>query len=89
MVGTTNVCETGKDDLGDDSAKFAASSCDAVARGTITSGEELSWDQESGGIGAKVLEEVGKTVQEHEDPLGHSRRDELIVREACRDIYGL
>lgn len=33
---------------------------------TITSGEGLSRNNESGGIRTKVLEEVGETVEENE-----------------------
>lgn len=34
--------------------------------GTITSWKDLSWDNEGGGVGSKILEKVGEAVEEHE-----------------------
>ena len=49
----------------------------------ITGGEHLSRNDECGGIGSKILEETGYTVQERE-PLGIGvTRSQLFVTEAC------
>lgn len=33
---------------------------------SVSSGEDLSGNDEGGGVGSEVLEEVGETVKEHE-----------------------
>lgn len=49
---------------------------------TIAGREDLSRDDESGGVGAEVLEEVGKAVQGNESADGV--RLELVVAETLR-----
>jgi len=84
-VGTTDVPKLGESDLGDNSAKLTGSGRDTVSGGTVTSGEHLSRNDESGGVGAKVLEEVGQAVEEDESLGSTSGGDKLVVCEAHDD----
>jgi len=84
-VGTTNVTETSETDLGNDSPEFTRSGRDTVCGGTVTSGECLSRNDESGGVGAKVLEEVGQAVEEDESPGSTRGGDKLVVSETHGD----
>ena len=52
-----------------------------MARRTITCWEYFARNDKGGGVGAKVLEEVGQAVQEHECTLG-AVVDHLVVSEA-------
>ena len=65
-VGSTNVLEASETDLGNDSSELTGGSRNAMGGGTVTSGEGLSRNDEGGGVGAKVLEEVGQAVEEDE-----------------------
>ena len=80
-VGTTDVAKLSKTDLGDDSTEFTGSSGDTVCGGTVTSGEDLTRDNEGSGVGAKVLEEVCQAVEEDESLGSTTGRDELVVGE--------
>lgn len=57
-IGTTDVAKRSETDLGDDSSKFTGSGGDTVCGGSVASGEDLTRDDEGGGIGAEVLEEI-------------------------------
>ena len=72
LVGTTFVCQTSETHLCHDGSKLAASSRDTVSGRTVTSREHLSGNDESGGIGPEILEEIGETIEYHEafDRLG-------------------
>ena len=52
-----------------------------MARRTISCWEDFARNDEGGGVGAKVLEEVGQAVQEHECTLG-AVVDHFVVSEA-------
>ncbi len=65
LASPTDILELTEPDLGDDCAQFAAAGGDTVRGGAISGGEDLSWDDESGGVGSKVLEEVGQAVEEY------------------------
>lgn len=65
-VGSSDIWKLGETDLGDDSTKFTGSSRNTVSGGTISGGEDLSRNNKGGGVGSKVLEEVGKAVKEDE-----------------------
>lgn len=52
---------------------------------TITSWEGLARDNESGGVGAEVLEEVGQAVEEDEGLGGGGGSGELVVTETHDD----
>ena len=84
-VGTTNVLETSEADLSDNSSELSRRGRDTVCGGTVTGGEDLARDNEGGGVGAKVLEEVCQAVEEDES-LGAGRSgDELVICEAHAD----
>lgn len=71
LVGSTDILELHKADLGDNSTKLTTGSRDTVSSRSITSREDFSWDDEGGGVGTKVLEEVGEAVKDDES-LGSS-----------------
>jgi len=84
-VGATNVTKRGEPDLGDDSTKFAGSGGNTVGGGTVTSGEDLTGDDEGGGVGAEVLEKVGEAIEEDESFGSTSGGDKLVVAETHGD----
>jgi len=84
-IGTTDITKTGEADLGNNSSKFARSGRDTVGGRTVTSGEDLAGDNESGGVGAKVLEEVGQAVEEDESLLSGIGGGQLVVCETHDD----
>jgi hypothetical protein len=84
-VGTTNVTEPSETDLGNDGSKLSRSGRYAVRGRTVTGGEDLTGDDEGGGVGAKVLEEIGDTVEEDESLGSSGSGDELVVRETHDD----
>lgn len=87
-VRATDVSERSETDLGNDSTKLSRGGRDTVCGGTVTSGEDLTRDDEGGGVGAEVLEEVGHAVEEDEG-LGSSRTgDKLVVSETHADESG-
>ena len=88
MVGTTDVTKTGETDLGNDSPELTRRGGDTVCGRTVTSGEDLTGNYEGGDVGAKVLEEVGQTVEEDESFFAAIRGDELVVCEAHDDESG-
>jgi len=47
--------------------------------------KDLSWDDEGGGIGAEILEEIRQAIQEHKRLLGTITRGELIIPKAHDD----
>jgi hypothetical protein len=81
IVGTADVTELGKSDLGNNSAKLAGSGRDAVGSGTVTGGEDLSRNDEGRDVGAKVLEEVRQTVEEDESLGSSTGGSKLLVCE--------
>ena len=85
LVGATDVSELSETDLGDDSSKFTGSSGDTMCSGTITSGEGLTRNDEGGGVGAEVLEEVGEAVEEDEGLGSTGGGGKLVVRETHAD----
>lgn len=84
-VGTADVTKPSESDLGNNSAKLTGSGRDTMGGGTVTSGEDLSWNDESRGVGAKVLEEVRQTVKEDESLLSRVGGGKLVVRETHDD----
>lgn len=85
MVCATNVAEPSETDLGDDRAEFPGGSRDTMCGGTVTSGENLTRDDECGSVGAEVLEEVGQTVEEDESLCSSGASNELPVAETHAD----
>jgi hypothetical protein len=62
-TGTNGESETY--DLGDDGTELAGSSRDSVGGGTVASREDLSGDDEGGGVGSEVLDcRSGRGVRE-------------------------
>jgi hypothetical protein len=84
-VGTTDITKTGESDLGDNSTKLAGSGRDTVGGGTVTGGEDLSRNDKSRRVGAKVLEEVRQTIKEDECLLSPIGGREFVVRETHDD----
>ena len=87
-VGTTDVTKTSETDLGNNSSELARRGRNTVCSRTVTSGEDLTRNDEGGGVGAKVLEEVGQAVEEDESLSATGRFDELVVCETHDDESG-
>lgn len=85
FVCTTDITELSETDLSNDSSKFAGSSRDTVCSRTVPSWESLTRYNESGGVGAEVLEEVGQAVEEDEGLGGGGGGGELVVTETHDD----
>ena len=63
LIGSTLVLQCSGENLRNDSADFARSCRDTVSGGSITSRENFTGDDESGGVRTEVLEEVAETVK--------------------------
>lgn len=63
---STNILQTCKSDLSDDSSQFTRCGGNTMGSGTITSRECLAGYYKRGNIWSKVLEEVRDTVEEDE-----------------------
>ena len=87
-VGTTDVTETSETDLGNDSSELTRRGRDTMCGRTVTSGEDLTRDDEGGGVGAKVLEEVGQAIEEDKGLFATISSDELVVSETHDDESG-
>lgn len=59
LAGSADILEPCKADLSNDRTELARRGRDTVRGRTITSREGLSGDDESRGVGTKVLEKVG------------------------------
>ena len=84
-VGTTDVTELSETDLGNNSSKLAGGGRDTVCGRTVTGREGLTRNNESGGVGAKVLEEVGHAIEEDESLGGASGGGEFVVTKTHDD----
>jgi hypothetical protein len=84
LASPTDILELTEPDLGDDRAEFAAAGGDTVRGRAIPGGEDLSWDDESGGVGSKVLEEVGQAVEEYKCFGPRTGSSEFVVSETLR-----
>lgn len=82
-VLAANILKTGEPDLRDDGTELARGGGDTVARAAVAGGEDFAGDDESGGVGTEVLEEVGEAVQEDEGALGVG--EDGVVPEAHDD----
>ena len=58
-IGAADVAKLSETDLGDDSSEFPGSGGNTVCGGTVAGGKDLTGDDEGGGVGTEVLEEVG------------------------------
>lgn len=66
LVGSADVLELTEADLRDDGAELAASGGNAVRGGAVAGGEDFAGDDEGGGVGPEVEEEVDEAVEEYE-----------------------
>ena len=83
LIFATDVPHALEANLGDNRAELATCCRNTVGGRPVTGGEDLSRNDEGGGVGAKVLEEIGETVEERE-PLGVGVGfSQLVVTEAC------
>lgn len=69
-IGAASVPQGSNESLRDDGANFASGSTHSVCCGSIPSGEDFTRNDESGGVGAKVLEKVGKAVERKQSASG-------------------
>lgn len=82
FVRAADVLELTEADLRDDGAELAAGGGDTVRGRAVAGGENFPRDNEGGGVGAEVLEEIGEAVEEDEG-FGVARsRGQLVVSEA-------
>ena len=83
LVCTADVPHALEPNLGDNRTELSTCCRDTVGGRPVTGGEDLSRNDEGGGVGAKVLEEVGETVEERK-PLGVGVSfSQLVVTKAC------
>jgi hypothetical protein len=54
LAGATNVDEAGKADLSDDCAELTGGSRDTMGGGPVAGREDLTGDDEGGGVGTEV-----------------------------------
>ena len=54
--------EVVEEDAGEDGAEFAGGGADAVGEAADTRGEDFARDDEGGGVGAKIEEELGENL---------------------------
>ena len=79
---TLEIGQASKADLRDDSAELAGRGRDTVGSRTVASREDLAGNDERSRVGAEVLEEVGKAVEEDERLLGGVAALQSAVAEA-------
>lgn len=84
-VGATYVTKLGEANLGNNSSEFTRGGRDTVCGRTVTSGEDLTRNDEGGGVRPKVLEEVGQAVEEDEGLGATGTCGELVVCETHTD----
>jgi hypothetical protein len=84
-VGTTDVLQPRKPNLGDDSSKLTRRRRDAMRRTPVPRRECFARGNADSGVGAKVREEVAEAVQEDEGARTYSCRVHGVVREAHDD----
>ena len=84
-VGATDVTKSSETDLGNDRSELTTRGRDTVCGRTVTGGEDLTRNDEGGGVGAKVLEKVGQAVEEDESLPATIGGDELVVCETHDD----
>ncbi len=58
-VVSSDIDKTSETNLSDDGTEFTRGGRDTVTGRSVSSGEDLSGNDESGGVGTEVLEEVG------------------------------
>ena len=68
-IRPADILQSGEPNLRDDSTQLARGGADAVSGGSVTGGEDFARDDEGGGVGAEVLEEVGEAVERDEGAL--------------------
>lgn len=83
-IGTADIFELSKAHLSDDSAKFAACCGNAMGSGAIACRKNFPRDDEGGGVGAKVLKKIGKTIEDNEYFGGGPRRCKTFIAETYR-----
>lgn len=72
LIGSTLVLQCSGENLRNDSTDFARSRRDTVGGGSITSRENFTGYDESGGVRTEVLEEVAKTVKREKSAGGNN-----------------
>ena len=87
-IGATDVTKLGESDLGNNCTQLTRGSRDTMCGGTVTSGENLSWNDERGDVWAEVLEEVRQTVKEDEGLPSCSGGEKLVVPKAHTNEKG-
>jgi len=65
-IFATFVLQPVAHDLCDDGTHLAGSGRNAVSGGSVSGREDFTWNNESSGVGTKVLEKVAKTVESEE-----------------------
>jgi hypothetical protein len=86
-VFAPNIDKSCEANLRDYGSQFARGSRDTMASRAIASGEDFAGYYESSRVWAKVLEEVGHTVEEDERFLAGARREHGIIPEAHATEY--
>lgn len=63
VLGTSVVHQSTKTRLGNNGTNLTGGSRNTVGRRSVSGWETLTWDNESGGVGAKVLKELTQDVE--------------------------
>lgn len=79
---TTDILEFTEPNLGNDRAKLSASGRDTMGGRTIACRENFARYHECGHVRPKVLEEIGKTVEEDEALSGSRGGSQFVVSKA-------
>jgi hypothetical protein len=66
LVGSADIDKPTEANLSYNGAELAARSGDTMAGRAITCGKNFARNEEGGGVGAEVLEEIGETIQNDE-----------------------
>ncbi len=84
-IRATDVPQASESDLSHNGTKLTAGSRYTMSGRTVPRREDFAGNDESRGVGPKVLEEIGETVEEHESILCGLGSGELIVTKAYRN----
>lgn len=83
LIGSSDILQASKPDLGDNGTEFTGSSRNTVSRRTIAGREHLSRNNKCGRIWAEILEEIGQAIQKNEGFCGARSLNEFVIGKSC------
>lgn len=81
FVGSTDILKLAEPNLSDDSTEFSSRSGNTVRGRAVSCRENFARYHKRGGVWAKILEEIGKAIQEDECFGVGGGRGELVITE--------